>query len=151
MCVCVYVCVQWIDIKKALMPNRLAKIYCHFLKLKLFRMPHVYSVLFSEVYYKAYCQKVIWWFSRPTKILTRSVNSIFQPPLPLWCMKLIYIYIYWVWHKTAFDGVVPFLEFEECRVPFHYHYSQVHVDSEWWYLLGYYLWIKLNSSTFYLL
>ena len=30
----------------------------------------------------------------------------------------------------------------ECEITLHCHYSQVHSDLEWWYLLGSHLWVK---------
>ena len=35
-----------------------------------------------------------------------------------------------------------FWKCEEGGVLFHYHYSQVHSDFEWWYLLGFYMGVK---------
>ena len=46
----------------------------------------------------------------------------------------------WILHETDSDGDVPVLEI--CGESFHCHYSQVHYDLEWKYLLRSHLWVK---------
>ena len=44
--------------------------------------------------------------------------------------------------KLHMMAMFHFWRFGECRIPLHWHYSQVHSDLVWCYLLGSHLWIK---------
>ena len=52
----------------------------------------------------------------------------------------------YLWHKTASDA--PVIELGECRVPLHYHYSQVHSDWFGWLSLWHIKPCKLFNDKF---
>ena len=77
--------------------------------------------------------KFLWWqTSNQTYFIFKVQESCGWNSIML---RKIRFWVSWVWHSTASDGKAPVLEFGKYGVPLQYHYSPVHSDLEWKYLL----------------